>query len=84
MWCRRRRREALGDVVRVGLLAGVRLEEVASLDVSQVEPEARWYTIRKGKTESAARVVPLVDAAQAVIKRGWWRTRPARSSPSCA
>jgi len=60
--------EALGDVIRVALLTGVRLEEVTSLEASQVDPEARWYTILKGKTKNAARVVPLVDMAQEVIK----------------
>jgi integrase len=60
--------DALGDVIRVALLTGVRLEEIAGLDASQVAEDARWYTIRKGKTESAARVVPLVAAAQEVVK----------------
>jgi integrase len=60
--------DALGDVIRVAMLTGVRLEEVASLEASQVDPEARWYTIRQGKTKNAARVVPLVDMAQVVIK----------------
>lgn len=59
--------DALGDVIRVALMTGVRLEEVASLEASQVAPEALWYTIRQGKTENAARVVPLVGMAQEVI-----------------
>lgn len=60
--------EALGDIVRVVVMTGVRLEEVAGLDAAQVEPEARWYTIERGKTENAARIVPLVGMAQEVIK----------------
>ncbi len=60
--------DALGDVIRVAILTGVRLEEVASLEASQVDEEARWYSIRQGKTENAARVVPLVGMAQDVIK----------------
>jgi integrase len=60
--------DALGDVVRVALLTGVRLEEVASLDASQVDEDARWYAIRKGKTDNAPRIVPLVGAAQEVIR----------------
>jgi integrase len=60
--------DALGDVIRVALLTGVRLEEVASLEASQVDSEGRWYTIRQGKTDNAARVVPLVGMAQDVIK----------------
>jgi integrase len=60
---------ALGDTIRVALLTGVRLEEVASLEASQVDPEARYYVIREGKSENAARVVPLVGAAHEVVKR---------------
>lgn len=69
---------ALGDVIRIALLTGVRLEEVASLEAIQVEPGARWYTValkrkkasgRKGKSPAARRVVPLVDVAQEIVKR---------------
>lgn len=59
---------ALGDTLRVALLCGVRLEEVASLDASQVDPEGRSYSIREGKTANAARLVPLVGIARDVIK----------------
>lgn len=58
----------LGDVIRVALLTGVRLEEVAGLDASQVDAEARWYFVRKGKSDNAPRYVPLVDMARDVIK----------------
>lgn len=33
-----------------------------------MDSEGRWYTIRQGKTDNAARVVPLVGMAQDVIK----------------
>ena len=59
----------LGDIIRIALLTGVRLEELAGLDCSAVDPEARWYTVKKGKTNNAARVVPLVDVAQRVVLR---------------
>ena len=59
--------ERLGDLVRVALLAGVRLEEVAALDASQVGPNANWYEVREGKTDNAARIVPLVSEARSVI-----------------
>lgn len=60
--------DAMGDLIRVALLTGARLEEVAALDASQVEQDATGYHIRRGKTENAARYVPLVDEAQRVIK----------------
>lgn len=60
---------ALGDACRVALTCGVRLEEIASLDAAQVAKDARYYTIKEGKTVNAARVVPLVGVAREVIKR---------------
>lgn len=59
--------EALGDIIRVALLTGVRLEEIASLDAAQVEGKSAGYTIAEGKTPSAARYVPLVGDARKVI-----------------
>ena len=58
----------VGDTIRVALLTGVRLEEVAGLDASQVGPDARWYFIKEGKTENAVRYVPLVGMAREVIQ----------------
>jgi integrase len=60
--------EALGDACRVALTCGVRLEEIASLDAAQVAEGGRYYTITKGKTSNAARIVPLVGVAQGVIR----------------
>jgi integrase len=62
-------RTALGDIIRVALLTGVRLEELASLDAAQVDAKARWYFIQKGKTKNAARIIPLVQEAQEIIAR---------------
>lgn len=61
--------EALGDMVRVALLTGVRLEEVAALDAAQVDTKASFYTILKGKTENAERIVPLTSMAHDVIAK---------------
>jgi integrase len=58
----------LGDVVRVDLMTGVRLEEIASLDAVQVAEGARYYMVRRGKTASAVRPVPLVGMAREVIQ----------------
>ena len=57
----------LGDIIRIALLTGARLEEIASLEASQVDEGCQGYTIREGKTENAARYVPLVRDAQEVV-----------------
>lgn len=59
----------LGDIMRIALLTGVRLEEIAGLDCADVDHKARWYTVVKGKSKNATRVVPLVDAAERIVKR---------------
>lgn len=58
----------LGDIIRVALLTGARLEEIASLEATQVRGDCRGYHVVNGKTRSAARYVPLVDLAREVIK----------------
>lgn len=60
---------ALGDIFRVGLMTGVRLEEVADLYKHQIVGHAEGYEIMRGKTQNAARFIPLVGLAQAVIRR---------------
>lgn len=66
----------LGDALRVTLLTGVRLEEIAALRQDQVGEDARWYVVAKGKTDAATRIVPLVDVARSVI---WDRASKAES-----
>jgi integrase len=60
--------DALGDVIRVDLMTGVRLEEIASLDAAQVGEHAQYYSVLQGKTENAARIVPLVGMAREAIQ----------------
>lgn len=57
----------LGDIMRVALLTGVRLEEVASLTAEQLDGDCNGYEILEGKSENAARYVPLVGDAYEVI-----------------
>lgn len=61
--------DPLGDLLRVGLLTGVRLEELVSLRIEQVDEGARGYRIIEGKTTNAARYVPLVGEAKTIITR---------------
>lgn len=61
--------DALGDIVRVTLTCGVRLEEIADLAGEQVAPDASYYEIKAGKTINAKRIVPLVGEAREVIRR---------------
>ena len=60
--------DGLGDLIRVALLTVARLEEIAALDAAQVEQGGTGYTVVKGKTNAAARYIPLVDVAREVIK----------------
>lgn len=57
-----------GDIIRIALLTGVRLEEIAGLTSDQIKPDCTGYSIAAGKTESAKRYIPLVGVAQEVVK----------------
>jgi integrase len=61
--------ETLGDVMRIALLTGARLSEIIDLDASWVDEDCAGYTLPKGKTENAARYVPLVGPARKIIQR---------------
>ncbi len=61
--------DALGDVIRVTLTCGVRLEEIADLAAKQVAPDASHYEIKAGKTPNAKRIVPLVGIGREVVRK---------------
>lgn len=58
-----------GDIIRIALLTGVRLSEITAIEASWVDKSFKGYTIPKGKTDNAARYVPLVGDAQTIIQR---------------
>jgi integrase len=58
----------LGDIIRVALLTGVRLEEVAALQASQFDEDGKGYEVKDGKTENATRYVPLTSLALKTLK----------------
>jgi integrase len=60
---------ALGDVMRIALSTGARLEEIAGVDIPDIDRDGGGYWIREGKTDNAARYVPLISVAQDVIQR---------------
>ncbi len=54
-------RQVLADLVRLALVTGCRLEELCALKKSDVvkRKDGYWIVIREGKTEAAAREVPI-------------------------
>jgi integrase/recombinase XerC len=50
----------LKDLVRLGLFTGARLSELCTADVEIIE-DIKCLVIRRGKTESAARVIPIAS-----------------------
>ncbi len=60
---------ALWDVIRLGLLTGARASELVGLRVGDViEDGTAIATPKRGKSESAPRIIPLHAFAQSVIK----------------
>jgi integrase len=58
---------ALWDAVRLGLLTGLRISEMADLRIGDVEEDGTVVRVHEGKTDNAARIVPLCDAARQVV-----------------
>ncbi|WP_320178316.1 tyrosine-type recombinase/integrase [Roseovarius pacificus] len=56
-----------GDVMRLALVTGCRIDEVGSLKLEHVQPDGAGFTVPKGKSESARRYVPLVEDAQRLL-----------------
>ena len=56
-----------GDLLRLALATGCRCDEIAVLKTSDVDPSGDYFTIRKGKTKNARRIIPLVPAVRAII-----------------
>ncbi|WP_192877763.1 tyrosine-type recombinase/integrase [Paracoccus sp. SY] len=55
------------DATTISLLTGMRLAEVLTLWVGDVDRD--WFDIKEGKTEAAARRVPIHPDLKAIVKR---------------
>ena len=55
------------DILRLALVTGVRVDEVASLELIHVEPDGAGFSIQDGKTPNARRFIPLVEDAQRLL-----------------
>jgi integrase len=61
----------LPDLLRLALLTGARLSDLCDLRISDVKkkPDGYWLSIERGKTEAAARDIPLHKAGEKIIAR---------------
>jgi integrase len=59
----------LHDLIRLGLVTGCRLDELCELQVGDVLVQDRAIRIREGKTENAARTIPVLEDAWGIIER---------------
>ncbi len=58
---------ALWDTVRLGLLTGLRANELAGLRCGDVKDSGAAVMVQRGKTANARRLVPLCPPAKAVV-----------------
>lgn len=63
--------QTLRDLIRLAILHGARLDELCSLRKADVRkgPNGYWLVITDGKTEAAAREIPVHTAAAPIIER---------------
>lgn len=57
-----------GDILRLAIATGCRADELAALPANAVRKDGSGFRIGNGKTENAIRYVPVVGAAQQVLK----------------
>lgn len=60
---------AIRDLLRLGLLTGARLNELCELRVDDVDMEEKTIAIRIGKTDSAARLIPMHRSILPIFQR---------------
>jgi integrase len=56
-----------GDLLRLALVTGCRVDEVGTLLLSNVEEDGSGFTVAKGKTDRARRFMPLVEDARRLL-----------------
>ncbi|MBO6853343.1 MAG: tyrosine-type recombinase/integrase [Marivivens sp.] len=56
-----------GDLLRLLLVTGCRVDEIGSLLLDNVEEDASRFRIVHGKTDNAIRTIPIVEAAQDLL-----------------
>jgi integrase len=63
--------ETLHDLIRLALVTGARLNELCELKSSDVErrDDGWWATVHEGKTEAAARSIPLHHSVDAIVEK---------------
>jgi len=73
----------LGNLFRLGLFTGARLDELCSLKLADVvkRPDGLWLSIREGKTENAVRTVPVHSAIKAVVEQMAKEAQAAKANP---
>jgi integrase len=59
----------LSDFMLMGVLSGMRIEEIASLRVEDVDLKAQTLAITEAKTDAGVRTVPIHPKAAGIIKR---------------
>ena len=57
-----------GDALRLALATGARINEQVLLTFGDIDGDAAGFFVREGKTENAARYIPLVGAARVVLR----------------
>ena len=57
-----------GDILRLALATGCRADEMGALPLQNAHADGSCFDISRGKTENAARLVPLVGDAQELLR----------------
>jgi integrase len=57
-----------GDVIRLAIATGCRVDEVASVRTAEVKPDGKGFRVVDGKTKNGNRFVPVVGDARTLLQ----------------
>ncbi|PQV57838.1 site-specific recombinase XerD [Defluviimonas denitrificans] len=57
-----------GDVIRLAIATGCRVDELASLNVAQVKPDGTGFRVEDAKTKNGNRFIPVVGEARTLLQ----------------
>ena len=57
-----------GDLIRLAIATGCRADEIATIPTEQVKEDGSGFYLTEGKTKNAARFIPVVGGARALLQ----------------
>jgi integrase len=73
-----------GDILRLALATGCRVDEIGSLKLEQVKPDGTGFHILRGKTHNAKRYIPATQEAMSLLAERYEAVKSLQASVATA